>query len=85
MGQKKIMTIKKESRISRKKETIKISIDKYDADCGTQFYRVCDAHDWNSPADCCSGAGWYINEYQIDSDISIWEEHYNIIIVKDYR
>ena len=30
-------------------------------------------------------AGWYINEYQIDSDISLWEEDYNLIIVKDYR
>lgn len=67
------------------KETIKIMIDVYDTDCGDRMYRVCDGSDYNIPADCCMGSGWYINQYAIDDDIENWKKDYNIIITKDYR
>ena len=50
-----------------------------------KIYRVCAGDDWDSPADCCSGGGWYLDEYQIDEDIAEWRKEYDIEIVKDYR
>ena len=67
------------------KEKIRIGINKYDADDGGQFYRVCDGYDWDSPAKCSFGGGWYLNEYAIDDDIALWEKDYEIEIVEDYR
>ncbi len=71
--------------MSEKKEKIRIMIDKYDSEDGNQFYRVCDGNDYNLAADCCSGGGWYLDQYQIDYDIQEWEKEYNIEIVEDYR
>ena len=70
---------------TEKKETIKIIIDKYDADCGSQFLRVADAIDYNSPGDCCRGAGFYLDEYSLEDDLEQWKKEYNLIIEKDYR
>ena len=67
------------------KKTIEIGINKYNADDGGQFYRVCDGSDWESPAECSYGGGWYLDEYAINNDIAEWEEKYNIVIIKDYR
>ena len=69
----------------KKKKKIWISIDKYYAECGNQFYRIIESEDWDTPAEFCGGNGYYLDEYAIDEAIDNAREQYDITILNDYR